>query len=98
MQRSKSIRITKNGNGGKMIRKNLIGAGLMVLFLTGTSFAQESGEYSHHTPSQAAIDACSGKAVGDSCDYTNSKGEDKSGTCANTSDNQLFCKRIRKSS
>jgi hypothetical protein len=81
-----------------MIKRNLLGSVLMVLLLAGTSFAQESGEHSHHTPSQAAIDACSGKAVGDSCNYTNSKGEDKSGTCANTSDNQLFCKRVRKSS
>jgi hypothetical protein len=87
-----------------MIKKNLIGAILAILFLAGTSFAQESseqsqgsgGEHSHRAPSQAAIDACSGKAVGDTCDYTNSKGEDKTGACANTSDGQtLFCKRSR---
>ena len=79
----------------------------MVLFLAGTSYAQESseqsqgagGEHSHRAPSQAAIDACSGKAVGDTCDYTNAKGEDKTGTCANTSDGQtIFCKRTRKTS
>ena len=94
-----------------MIKKNIIGAVLSVLFLAGTSFAQEStdqsnppqgqgsgGEHSHRAPSKAAIDACSGKSEGDVCNYTNSKGEDKSGTCANTSDNQLFCKRARKSS
>ena len=90
-----------------MIQKNLIGVILAVLFLAGTSFAQESseqgqgagGEHSHRAPSQAAIDACSGKAVGDTCDYTNSKGEDKTGTCANTSDSQtIFCKRTRKTS
>ena len=90
-----------------MIKKNLIGAILAVLFFAGTSFAQESseqsqgtgGEHSHRTPSQAAIDACSGKAVGDTCEYTNSRGEDKTGACANTSDGQtLFCKRTRKTS
>ena len=94
-----------------MIKKNFLGAVLIGMFLAGTSYAQDStdqsnppqgqgsgGEHSHRAPSQAAIDACSGKAVGDSCNYTNSKGEDKSGTCANTSDNQLFCKRVRKSS
>ena len=90
-----------------MIQKNLIGVILAVLFLAGTSFAQESseqgqgagGEHSHRAPSQAAIDACSGKTVGDTCDYTNAKGEDKTGTCANTSDSQtIFCKRTRKTS
>ena len=34
----------------------------------------------------------------DACNYINAKGEDKSGACANTSDNQLFCKRARKTS
>ena len=90
-----------------MIKKNLIGAILAVLFFTGTSFAQESseqsqgagGEHSHRAPSQAAIDACSGKAVGDTCEYTNSRGEDKTGACANTSDGQtIFCKRTHKTS
>jgi len=88
-----------------MIKKNSIGAVLAVLFLASTSFAQESseqgqgGEHSHRAPSQAAIDACSGKAVGDACEYTNSRGEDKTGACANTSDGQtLFCKRARKTS
>ena len=90
-----------------MIKKNLIGAILAVLFFAGTSFAQESseqgqgagGEHSHRAPSQAAIDACSGKAVGDTCEYTNAKGEDKTGACANTSDGQaLFCKRNRPAS
>ena len=88
-----------------MIKKNSIGAVLAVLFLASTSFAQESseqgqgGEHSHRAPSQAAIDACSGKAVGDTCEYTNSRGEDKTGACANTSDGQtLFCKRARKTS
>jgi hypothetical protein len=94
-----------------MIKKNLLGAVLMVLFLAGTSYAQDSAdqgnspqdqgagaENPHHTPPQAAIDACSGKSEGDACDYTNSKGEDKSGTCANTSDQQLFCKRSKQSS
>ena len=95
-----------------MNKKNLIGVVLAVLFLAGTSYAQDStdqsnppqgqgsgGEHSHRAPSQAAIDACSGKAVGDTCDYTNSKGEDKTGTCANTSDSQtIFCKRTRKTS
>ena len=90
-----------------MIKKNVIGAIFAVLFLAGTSFAQESsehgqgagGEHSHRAPSQAAIDACSGKTVGDTCDYTNAKGEDKTGTCANTSDSQtIFCKRTRKTS
>ena len=95
-----------------MIKKNIIGAALAVLVLAGTSYAQEStdqgnssqgqgsGEgHSHRPPSQAAIDACSGKPVGDTCDYTNAKGDDKTGTCANTSDGQtLFCKRTRKTS
>jgi hypothetical protein len=89
-----------------MIKQNLLITGLMVLFLAGTSYAQESteegqgsgGQHSHRAPSQAAIDACSGKAVGDTCNYTNAKGEDKSGACANTRDNQLFCKRARKTS
>jgi len=90
-----------------MIKKNLFGVILAILFLAGTSFAQESseqsqgggGEHSHRAPSQAAIDACSGKAVGDTCEYTNSRGEDKTGACANTSDGQtLFCKRARKTS
>ena len=85
-----------------MNRKNTIGAVLSVLFLVGTSYAQEQGagsEHAHRAPSQAAIDACSGKAVGDTCNYTNSKGEDKTGACANTSDGQtLFCKRSRKTS
>jgi len=89
-----------------MIKQNLLIACLMVLFLAGTSYAQESteqgqgsaGEHSHRAPSQAAIDACSGKSVGNACNYTNAKGEDKSGACANTSDNQLFCKRARKTS
>jgi hypothetical protein len=89
-----------------MIKKNLLGTVLMVLFLAATSYAQDSteqgqgsgGEHSHRAPSQAAIDACSGKSVGDTCNYTNAKGEDKSGACANTSDNQLFCKRVRKTS
>ena len=90
-----------------MIKKNLIGAILAVLFFAGTSFAQESseqnqgtgGEHSHRAPSQAAIDACSGKAVGDTCEYTNSRGEDKTGACANTSDGQtIFCKRTHKTS
>jgi len=96
-----------------MIKKNFLGAVIMVLFLAGSSYAQDatdqsgassqgqgSGtEHAHHTPSQAAIDACSGKSEGDACDYTNSKGEDKSGTCANTSDGQtLFCKRSKKAS
>lgn len=90
-----------------MIKKNIICTILAVLFLAGTSFAQESseqgqssgGEHSHRAPSQAAIDACSGKTVGDTCEYTNSKGEDKTGACANTSDDQtIFCKRARKTS
>jgi hypothetical protein len=90
-----------------MIKKNLFGVILAILFLAGTSFAQESseqgqgagGEHSHRAPSQAAIDACSGKAVGDTCEYTNAKGEDKTGACANTSDGQtLFCKRNRPAS
>lgn len=89
-----------------MINKNLLGTVLVVLFLAGTSYAQDSteqsqgagAEHSHRAPSQAAIDACSGKSVGDACNYTNSKGEDKSGTCANTSDKKLFCKRARKTS
>ena len=92
-----------------MIKKNLLGAVLVGIFLAGSSYAQDStdqgnssqgqgsgAEHSHRAPSQAAIDACSGKAVGDTCDYTNSKGEDKTGACANTSDGQtLFCKRSR---
>jgi len=89
-----------------MIKKNLISVFLVVLFLAGTSYAQESSEqsqgsgqeHSHRAPSQAAIDACSSKSIGDTCNYTNAKGEDKSGACANTSDNQLFCKRARKTS
>jgi len=89
-----------------MIKQNLLIAGLMVLFLAGTSYAQESteqgqgsgGEHSHRAPSQVAIDACSGKSAGDTCNFTNSKGEEKSGNCVNTSDQQLFCKRSRKSS
>jgi hypothetical protein len=93
-----------------MIKKNIIGAALAVLVLAGTSYAQESTEqgnssqgqgsseeHSRRAPSQVAIDACSGKAVGDTCEYTNSRGEDKTGACANTSDGQtVFCKRIRK--
>ena len=91
-------------NGGEMIKKNLLSTAVMVLFLASISYAQDSAEqgqgaeHSHHTPSQAAIDACSGKSESDACNYTNSKGEDKSGTCANTSDQQLFCKRSRKAS
>jgi hypothetical protein len=94
-----------------MIKKNFLGAVLVGMFLASTSYAQDSTdqgnssqgqgygtEHSHRAPSQAAIDACSGKSVGDTCNYTNSKGENKSGTCANTSDQQLFCKRIRKTS
>jgi hypothetical protein len=89
-----------------MIKKNLLGTAVVVLFLAGTSYGQESteqgqgsgGQHSHRAPSQAAIDACSGKAVGDTCNYTNAKGEEKSGTCANSKDNQLFCKRARKTS
>ena len=92
-----------------MIKKNLLGAVLVGMFLAGTSYAQDStdqsnppqdqgtgAEHSHRAPSQAAIDACSGKAVDDTCDYTNSKGEDKTGACTNTSDGQtLFCKRSK---
>lgn len=94
-----------------MIKRILLGVGLVGMFLVGTSYAQDatdqgnssqqgSGEeHAHRAPSQAAIDPCSGKAVGDTCDYTNSKGEDKTGACANTSDGQtLFCKRARKNS
>ena len=95
-----------------MVKKNILGAVLVGMFLACTSYAQDatdqgnssqgqgSGEeHSHRVPSQAAIDACSGKSVGDSCDYTNSKGEDKSGACANTSDGQtIFCKRSKSSS
>ena len=89
-----------------MIKKNLIGAVLMVLFLAGTSFAQDAtdqnnppqgqgagSEHSHHAPSQAAIDACSGKSEGGSCNYTTPRGKDRSGTCTYTQDKQsLFCK------
>jgi len=95
-----------------MIKKNLLGAVLVGMFLAGISYAQDStdqgnssqgqgpgAKHSHRAPSQAAIDACSGKAVDDTCDYTNSKGEDKTGACANTRDGQtLFCKRVRKAS
>ena len=95
-----------------MIKKNLLGAVLVGMFLAGISYAQDAtdqgnssqgqgsgAEHSHRAPSQEAIAACSGKAVGDTCDYTNSKGEDKTGACANTSDGQtLFCKRTRKTS
>ena len=78
------------------MKRNLLGFMLLGMFIASTSYAQEGAEHAHHTPSQAAIDACSGKAEGDTCDYTNSKGEDKSGSCANTDDQQLFCKRARK--
>jgi len=92
-----------------MNKKNFIGAVLAVLFLTGTSYGQDStdqsnppqdqgsgAEHAHRAPSQAAIDACSGKSEGDACDYTNLKGDDKTGACANTSDGQtLFCKRSK---
>jgi len=92
-----------------MIKKNFLGAVLVGIFLVGTSYAQDApdqsnppqdqgsdGEHAHHTPPQAAIDACSGKSAGDTCDYTNAKGEDKAGACANTSDGQtLFCKRSK---
>lgn len=96
-----------------MIKENLVGAVLMVLFLGSISYAQDAtdqnstapqgqwsgSEHAHRAPSQAAIDACTGKSEGDACDYTNSKGEDKTGTCANTKDQQtLFCKRSRKAS
>jgi hypothetical protein len=95
-----------------MIKKNLLGAVLVGMFLASTSYAQDStdqgnssqgqgsgAEHPHRAPSQEAIAACSGKAVGDTCDYTNSKGEDKTGACANTSDGQtVFCKRTRKTS
>ena len=89
-----------------MIKKNLIGAVIMVLFLASTSYAQDATDqsnppqdqsagagHSHHAPSQAAIDACSGKSEGDSCSYTTPRGKDRSGTCTNTQDKQsLFCK------
>lgn len=80
-----------------MNKKNFIGGFLAVLFLAGTSYAQDAGtEHAHRAPSQAAIDACSGKSEGDACDYTNLKGDDKTGACANTSDGQtLFCKRSK---
>jgi hypothetical protein len=97
-----------------MKKKNLLGVIFMGLFLATAAYAQDSTDQGsgtnsadqsssgpsehHHGPSQAAIDACSGKAEGDTCDYTNAKGDDKSGTCANSRDNQLFCKRTRTSS
>ena len=82
-----------------MNRKFFLGVALMGILLGARAYAQDAGaEHEHHTPSQAAIDACSGKSEGDACDYTNSKGEDRSGACANTSDQQLFCKRSRPSS
>jgi hypothetical protein len=106
MANASTIRNNKvNQTGGKMVKKSLLCAVLVGIFLAGTSYAQDptdqgnsaqgqsSGEeHSHRAPSQAAIDACSG-----TCDYTNSRGEDKSGTCANTSDGQtLFCKRSKR--
>lgn len=96
-----------------MTKKNLLGAVVMVLFLAGTCYAQDGTDQSggtspdqgsqteqvHHGPSQAAIDACSGKSEGDTCDYTNSKGDDKSGACATAKDGQtVFCKRSKSSS
>lgn len=85
-----------------MVKKNLLGMVLVVLFFVGNSYAQDAtdsgGEHRHHGPSQAAIDACSGKSEGDACNYTNLKGEDKSGSCTNTKDGQtLFCKGTRSS-
>jgi len=88
-----------------MNKKNFLSAVLVGMFLAGTSYAQDAtdqgtgAEHEHHAPSQAAIDACSGKSAGDTCDYNNSKGEDKTGACANTSDGQtLFCKRSKPAS
>jgi len=85
------------------MKKNLFGVLLIGLLFTGVSYAQDADqgsgeEHSHHSPSQAAIDACSGKSEGDACDYTNSKGEDKSGACANSRDGQtMYCKRSKSS-
>ena len=84
----------------QMIKKNIFFACLMMLPLAGIAHAQDaehaSGNHAHRAPSQAAIDACSGKSEGDACTYTNPKGEEKSGACT-TTDEQLFCKRNRKS-
>jgi len=77
-----------------MIKTNLLGVVAMILLLTDASYGQES---SHHIPSKAAIDACSGKSEGDDCHYINRKGEDRAGTCTSSSDHQLFCKRSRRS-
>jgi hypothetical protein len=88
-----------------MIKKNLFGAVLMVLFLSSFSYAQNvTGPKSlsqnqgvvikHHKPSQASIDACVGKSAGDSCGYTTHSGKIRSGTCVNPQDHKyLFCKK-----
>jgi hypothetical protein len=88
-----------------MFKKNLIGAVLMVLFLAGTSYAQDApeqsqgagAEHSHRAPSQASIDACSGKSEGDGCSFTTPHGKNVSGSCSKAKDGQtMFCKRVRK--
>jgi uncharacterized protein (UPF0333 family) len=88
--------------GKKMIKK-ILSVGVLLFLLMGSIYAQnattdQKGSGHHWAPSQAAIDACSKKSQGDTCNYTNSKGEGKTGTCANTKDQKLFCKRIRKAS
>ena len=96
-----------------MVKKSLFAAVLVVMFLAGVSYAQESTdqnavssqgqqsgeEHGHHTPSQAAIDACSGKSESDDCSFTTPRGKDVTGTCSKIKDGQtMFCKRARKTS
>lgn len=65
-------------------------------FAQGSTVSAVNGGHvngQHKVPSKLAINACEGKAAGDSCEMTTPKGAAKSGICAYTQDKKtLFCK------
>jgi len=62
-------------------------------FLACAVLASGIGAQAANLGRQARIEACSSKASGDPCTYSNSKGENVNGTCGSTRHGKLICKK-----